>query len=437
VNFKQKRYFSFLILTISICYSLFGNYPNNYGDPLNYLSIANSIGDANLMRFPGYPLFIKVFSLNLYFLFLPPIFQVCIFIFSITLLENEVSKSFKKSYLIYLLMAFPDITYLHILMFPDSLILSMLCLYVYFLIKNNFLFLFLISIILLSLKSYLIFIIIFTLIIFLEKKITLISDYKIKYFYSIIFPFFFYIFLPNHLVQPFFSKINTEVLKINIQEKCDMENINVTEEDIFLNKKDIQFGAILLKKFSQKCHKNLEKKISRIIINQIVTSHYDEIIINTISNFFSSFSGIGNNDHITSMIKADLLNKIRLIKEDQFKFLNINDFTNIKYKTISPYIINSNTLIDKFNLFHIMILNNLQILASFLIMLLSTFFFFKNKKVELSNNLMAININFSLMHCFFGINIPDRYLFYVLIFNLIIISTFASFKKKKLKVKFN
>jgi hypothetical protein len=137
------------------------------------------------------------------------------------------------------------------------------------------------------------------------------------------------------------------------------------------------------------------------------------------------------------MIKADLLNKIRLIKEDQFKFLNINDFTNIKYKTISPYIINSNTLIDKFNLFHIMILNNLQILASFLIMLLSTFFFFKNKKVELSNNLMAININFSLMHCFFGINIPDRYLFYVLIFNLIIISTFASFKKKKLKVKFN
>lgn len=433
MNFIQKRYFSFLILTISICYSLFGNYPNNYGDPLNYLSIANSIGDANLMRFPGYPLFIKVFSFNLYFLFLPTIFQICIFISSIILLENEVSKSFKKSYLIYLLMAFPDITYLHILMFPDSLILSMLCLYVYFLIKNNFLFLFLISIILLSLKSYLIFIIIFTLIIFLEKKITLISEYKIKYFYSIIFPLCFYIFLPNHLVQPFFSKINTEVLKINIQEKCDMENINITEQDIFLNKKDIQFGAIILKKVPQKCHKNLEKKTSRIIINQIVTSHYDEILINTISNFFASFSGIGNNDHITSMIKTDYLNKIKLIKEDKFKFLNINDFTNIKNKTISPYIINSNTLIDKFNLFHIIILNNLQILTSFLIMLFSTFFFFKNKKIELANNLMALNINFSLMHCFFGINIPDRYLFYVLIFNLIIIFTLSSYKKIKVK----
>ena len=128
----KKRYLSFLALTVSICYSLFGNYSNNWGDPLNYLSIAQSIDSFNLMRFLGYPLFLKISSINLYFLFLPIIFQIALFIFSITTLENQLNKFFKQSYLIYLLMAFPDITYLHTLMFPDSLILSMICLYIHF-----------------------------------------------------------------------------------------------------------------------------------------------------------------------------------------------------------------------------------------------------------------------------------------------------------------
>ena len=107
--------------------------------------------------------------------------------------------------------------------------------------------------------------IIFTLIIYLEKKIFLLKKYKIKYYFSIIFVFFFYIFLPNHLVQPFYSKISTESLKFTLEEKCDMKNTILTEKDIFINKKDIQFGSILLKNFSSNCHSSLEKKISRKI----------------------------------------------------------------------------------------------------------------------------------------------------------------------------
>jgi hypothetical protein len=91
-------------------------------------------------------------------------------------------------------------------------------------------------------------------------------------------------------VQPFYSKINTESLKFTLQEKCDMKNTILTEKDIFINKKDIQFGSILLKKFSSNCHSSLEKKISRKIINQIIFNHYDEILKNTILFFFSSFS---------------------------------------------------------------------------------------------------------------------------------------------------
>ena len=89
--FKKKfssldlRYFSFLILTISICYSVFGNYPNNWGDPYNYLEIANDLHGSSLTRFIGYPLYLKIFSFDLKFIYLPTIFQI---IFLLSLLSS-------------------------------------------------------------------------------------------------------------------------------------------------------------------------------------------------------------------------------------------------------------------------------------------------------------------------------------------------------------
>jgi hypothetical protein len=50
VNNINKRYFCFLVLVISICYSIFGNFPNNYGDPLEYLGQAENFR-LNLTRF--------------------------------------------------------------------------------------------------------------------------------------------------------------------------------------------------------------------------------------------------------------------------------------------------------------------------------------------------------------------------------------------------
>jgi len=417
------NYFSFLILTISICYSLFGNYPNNWGDPKVYLDIASNFDDLSLTRFLGYPLYLKIFSLNLRLIYLPAIFQVIIFVISIILLEREINKKNDKSYFIYLLMSLPGITYTHILMFPDSLVLSMLCLYVFFLLRNNFLSLFLISLILFLLKSYLIFIILFTLLFFFEKKFLLIKKIKIKYFFTFIFPILFYIFLPNHLVQPFFSKTEINNLYFNYQVNCNSKIINISENDIYINKSHIQFGSILRKKtdFDENCYSSIEKKISRLIINNIFKNNFDDVFDKTVLNFISSFSGIGTNNHITSMIGVDFFNKTELLKNDQISGLDYKIFNKIQDKSISNKVLNINSLIDKFNLLHIVIFTKLQFLISIMMLLTIFFLLFKKKNNFYVSNLFALNINFAIMHAFFALAVDDRYVFFVLLFQIITI----------------
>ncbi|MDA8835254.1 hypothetical protein N9N31_02900, partial [Candidatus Pelagibacter bacterium] len=106
--FDRTKTFSFLILTISICYALFGTLPSNYGDPFVYLLLAkdifSGISQFEVLRSPGYPLFLKIFSINLKFVYLITIFQIIIFVFCAVLLEREVNKHHKKSYIIYLLL---------------------------------------------------------------------------------------------------------------------------------------------------------------------------------------------------------------------------------------------------------------------------------------------------------------------------------------------
>ena len=435
--FKKKfssldlRYFSFLILTISICYSVFGNYPNNWGDPYNYLEIANDLHGSSLTRFIGYPLYLKIFSFDLKFIYLPTVFQIIFFVISIIFLEREIRKKNNKSYFVYLLMAFPGITYANVLMFPDSLVLSLLCLYVYFLLKNNFLFLFLISIVLFFLKSYLIFLIFFTLLIFFEKKFLLVKKFKIKYFFTFIFPIAFYIFLPNHLAQPFFSKIKVENLDFNYQFTCNSKIINLNENDIYLNKHDIQYGSILKKnlELDKSCYSLMEKNVSRYIVNIIFKNHFNEVLNKTILNFVSSFFGISTQDHVTSMIGVDFDNKIKLIENNQINGLDYKIFSKIKDKTFSNKILNTNSLIDKFNLVHIVVLTKLQFFISIIMSVITFFIFIKNKDNIVISNLFALNINFAIMHSVFALVIADRYVFFVLLFQIVIILLYTSRNK--------
>ena len=92
---EKVKTFSFIILIISFCYSIFGTFPHNEGDPIDYLGLAKNL-EFDLMRSPGYPIFLKIFSLNLRFLYIPTIIQICLFILSILLVERELNKITKK-----------------------------------------------------------------------------------------------------------------------------------------------------------------------------------------------------------------------------------------------------------------------------------------------------------------------------------------------------
>ena len=449
VNNINKRYFCFLVLVISICYSIFGNFPNNWGDPLEYLHQAENFR-LNLTRFIGYPFFIKIFSLNLYIIFIIPIIQTIIFIFSVVLLESEINKKNKKSYLIYLLSAFPDITYMHTLLFPDSLILSLLCFYIYFLIKKKILSLVLISILLFMLKSYLIFIIIFTGIIIIENKFYFLQKFKIKFFFPIIIPLAFYLFLPNHLVQPFYAKIKTGNLIINYKTTCDSKEIILNERNIFLDKRNISNGGILKSdinlnhgyfysvndiNLNHGCFYSIEKEVSRHIINQIIINHHKEVVNKIIFNFISSFVGLGIESHVTSMIGVNLDSMLKFIKNDEINggldYKNISIL--LKNKNISDKIVNINTLIDKFYLLHIVIFDKIQIFISIILFVLTLILYYKKKNSIFCDNILALSINFSIMHSIFALVISDRYIFFVSLFYIVIILHLQNARNKVLK----
>lgn len=414
---------SFFVLIISLCYSVFANYPHNWGDPFIYLQSGNNY-DFTLLRSPGYPIFLKLFSINFNFIYLTTIFQIIFFLITAVILENEINKFHNKSYLIFLFLAFPDITYLQTLMFPDGLILSFMCLYFVFMIKKKFNYLLLISFILFLLKSYLVFLIIFSIIIYLEKKYLFFNKYKFKYFFTIIFPIIFYVILPINLVQPFYTKFKNENLIIDFKKKCNQEIIILSREDIldgFLNKNHINLsGNIITKNIDNDCKKSFENSFSRSIINSIIFNNYKEVSFNIGKNFISSFSGTGVQDHITSMINHNLIMKIDLIKSNKIEILDYPLYKKVLKDDIHISLLNTNTLPDKFNLLHIFI-NKFQYVISIIITFLMLFYFFKNKNVKILQNLFAINLNFAIMHSIFPIVLADRHVFYIIILNTLII----------------
>ena len=101
IQLINVRVLSFYIFTISLCYSLFALYPNNWGDPLDYLINAKLLS-FSIIRFYGYPIFIKITSFNLQFLYLPILLQYFFYVFSVLYLEKKLKKYSKYSFLIIL-----------------------------------------------------------------------------------------------------------------------------------------------------------------------------------------------------------------------------------------------------------------------------------------------------------------------------------------------
>ena len=417
---EKVKTFSFIILIISFCYSIFGTFPHNEGDPIDYLGLAKNL-EFDLMRSPGYPIFLKIFSLNLRFLYIPTIIQICLFLLSILLVERELNKITKKSYFIFLISAFPNITYLQTLMFPDGIVLSFLLIYIYFLIREKYFYLFIVSIVLFSFKSYLIFVLFFSFLLFLEKKYYFLKKTNLKFYFTIFFPFIFYIFLPNYLVQPSLSKIDVTKIKFNYEFKCNSETIIINNNNLNLNT-ELFLQRTILKNFNNEiCYNKINEQVSRKIISVIFINQYSEFFSNTIFNFISSLLGIGA-DHITTMISDNYMEKFKSITSDNIKYLNYSIIQNkLQGENYKKYLININTLSEKFNLLHIHFFNEIQKLISIIIFLLVIYCLIKNYKKKDVSNIFAMNLNFAIIHSIFPIIIVDRHILYMLILNLIII----------------
>lgn len=122
--------FFFLAMLHAIVYFTIAT--DNNGDPNEYLAIARSLftfnAPINPNRFIGYPLFVKLTSLNLAWLNFTFLVQHLIFLFCLWIFAKQITDSPLFRVLIYLPAFIPAVIYLPNLLFPDCLILSLLLL---------------------------------------------------------------------------------------------------------------------------------------------------------------------------------------------------------------------------------------------------------------------------------------------------------------------
>ena len=103
------------------------------GDPNDYLHLARDLFSietlSNFNRFIGYPIFIKISSLNLAQLNLTFVVQSLIFLIALYYFTHSISSKPLIRVLIYLPAFIPAVAYLPKLLFPDCLLLSFLLIF--------------------------------------------------------------------------------------------------------------------------------------------------------------------------------------------------------------------------------------------------------------------------------------------------------------------
>jgi hypothetical protein len=140
-NARVERivFFMLIILHLIIYFTVA---TDNNGDPNEYLDIARSLfafdAPMNANRFFGYPLFIYVSSLGLTALNITFLAQHIFFIIALRLFAKKITAVHMLRFLIYLPAFVPAIAYLPNLLFPDSLILSLLLLFSANIYSKNF-----------------------------------------------------------------------------------------------------------------------------------------------------------------------------------------------------------------------------------------------------------------------------------------------------------
>ena len=66
-------------------------------------------------------------------------------------------------------------------------------------------------------------------------------------------------------------------------------------------------------------------------------------------------------------------------------------------------------------------MNKIQLVISMILIFIALFFVLKKRCTVECKNIFALNLNFAIMHSIFAMVIVDRYIFFVLLFNIVII----------------
>lgn len=142
LNRRGIALFAMLVLTL-IQVSVFLSFStDNNGDPNAYVHIAKTIFKEKFefrsFRFVGYPLFLKISTLNVSNINLLFLIQSCLFLSAVYFFGRAVTKTFLGFVIVVVPGIVPSIAYLSKLPFPDCLILSLILFLLGNVIKKNY-----------------------------------------------------------------------------------------------------------------------------------------------------------------------------------------------------------------------------------------------------------------------------------------------------------
>jgi hypothetical protein len=442
---------SIIILVVSFSYNIFGLNPNNWGDPVAYIHYAKQISFSSLLnfhtelffKFHGYPLFIKLTSINFNYFYLVIISQYLIRLISIFYLEKQLRKITKHSYLVFLFSAFPKFIYMNNILFPDALICSLIFFLIAFLLNNSLVKSLICALLIFLLKPYLIILLLLLIILIINKKILILKYFKFEYYLPVVCAIILYYLSPIHVVPPMYYKIDKSNFELKNVYLCKTLVKEIKAKEIKLD-----FGLdfppdFYINKSITSCPvKQYNKELLRLIAKKIITDHKISFLRKTFINTYLSFIGTHSHkgDHITSMVGVNFKEKkdfiINISKQiDYHRLNNIDRVENVS----DLHVLNSNTLIDKFILVQLFFENKLIfLLSNFLFIIIIVLILFK-KITRTAYILIILNLNIAISHAIFPSVVMDRYISYIIMINLIIIlisfKNFNIFKILKLNKK--
>ena len=304
---------------------------SNNGDATEYIKIALELFETDsefkFLRLFGYPLLLKVFSVNLEFINLFFFFQSIFFVFTVIFFANKVCKNEKIRFIIYAPALVPSIAYMQKIIFPDGIITSLILLLFALILDKKLIKAFVVSLVLVTVKLVFVFLLVYVMLCILYEK-----KQAVKTRLSLIVIYFCFIFclLPAiYIIKPFplyqtivqvpssFDNTASPVRTPTILEfTCGGVFQEVTDPSL-LEKITWHSASEFYMPFGpdfaaeRNCSKEDMRNLQRQLIRHYLREAPEQQALKFLNHFSRSFFVLAQNYHLDYM----LLLKLRLLKD--------------------------------------------------------------------------------------------------------------------------